>query len=343
MIISAKYDDVFQELLHHPVVLRYFIGDVLGIPQHKIRSVRLKNTLLWKRHRKEKLGILDVAAELNNDTKIDIELQVRVYDSWDKRQLFYLAKLFTEDLNTGQDYSLLKKCVGISILDFNLTDREKYHTVYRLRDKEGNEFSDVLELHVIELRKALTGQGDMDDWIRLFNAKKKEDLDMIKTNNPGILTAIGILQKMSLNNPLRVRYEAYLKKVRDERAWRIHVWKEATSKGWTAGRTAGHAEGHAEGRAEGIALGKTEGIALGKTEGIALGKTEGIALGKAESILDLLSEHGEVSEELKTRILSEKDVKQLQQWLKFAAACQSADDFQEKANLTFLQESRRTS
>ena len=119
------------------------------------------------------LRILDVAVELNDDTDIDIELQVKVYDSWDKRQLFYLAKLFTGELAAGQDYSILKRCVGISILDFNLTERENYHTVYRLRDEEGNELSDILEL-----------------------------------------------QRMSLRNPLRLRYEAYLKKVRDSEFFR---------------------------------------------------------------------------------------------------------------------------
>ena len=155
-MVSAKYDEVFKELLRNPIILRHFIGDILGIPQSRLRSVRLRNTFLWRRYRKEKLGILDVAVELNDDTKIDIELQVKVYDSWDKRQLFYLSKLFTEDLLTGQDYSRLKKCVGISILDFNLTDRKKYHSVYRLRDEEGNEFSDILELHIVELKKKLT-------------------------------------------------------------------------------------------------------------------------------------------------------------------------------------------
>lgn len=302
MIISAKYDDVFRGLLHNPIVLKHFISDVMGIPLHKIRSVRLRNTFLWKRHRKERLGILDVALELNDDTKVDIEMQVKVYDSWDKRQLFYLSKLFVEDLMTGEDYSLLKKCVGISILDFNLTNREKYHTVYHLRDEEGNKLSDILELHVIELKKKLTGQGEIDDWIRLFNAKTKEDLEMIKTRNPGILAAIRELERMSLNNPLRVRYEAYLKKMRDERAWRIRVWKEANS----------------EGRARGLEEGKLQGLEEGKAEG------------KAEAILDLLREHGDVPESLELRILSERDGDKLRRWLSLAAKSRSVDEFQKQ-------------
>ncbi|MCI8887402.1 MAG: hypothetical protein HFG70_04870 [Hungatella sp.] len=58
---------------------------------------------------------------------------------------------------------------------------------------------------------------------------------MIKTKNPGILQAIGLLRRLSLSNPLRLRYEAYLKQVRDERAWKAHVWKEAMSEGIAQG------------------------------------------------------------------------------------------------------------
>ena len=35
-------------------------------------------------------------------------------------QLFYLAKMYDEDLRSGQDYSRLKKCISIGILDFKL-------------------------------------------------------------------------------------------------------------------------------------------------------------------------------------------------------------------------------
>ena len=306
MIISPKYDYVVKELFRDETILRYFISDVLGIRQESIRSLRLRNTFLWKRHKKQKLGILDVVVELNDDTKIDIELQAKVCDSWDKRQLFYLSKLYTEDLQSGQDYSHLRKCVGISILDFNLSNRKKYHTVYYLMDEEGNKLSDMLEVHVLELNKKLTGQGEVDDWIRFFNVRTEEDLKMIKTKNLGILKAIGELERLSMSNPLRLRYEAYLKRVRDDRAWRIYVWKEA------------RAEGKAEGRAEGKAEGRAEGRAEGKAEG------------RAEALIYLLESRGKVPEKLKLRILEEKDLDRLQQWLTFAAASGSVGEFQKK-------------
>ncbi len=316
MIISARYDYVFKELFRNPTVLRYFISDILGIPQHKIRTVRLRNTFLRKRFLWQKLGILDVAIELNDNTVINIELQVKIYDSWDKRQLFYLSKLFTEDLMAGQDYSRLKKCVGISILNFNLSSRKRYHSIYRLKDQDGNELSDIIELHVIELKKKLTGQGEVDNWIRFFNANTEEDLNMIKTNNPGIAEAINELRRLNLSNPLRLMYEAHLKKIRDERAWKIHVWKSAMSKGTAKGKTEGRIEGRVEGRVE------------GKIEG----KIEGRVEGKADDILDLLGLCGNVPEALRVQISSEKDEAKLRQWLRLAARSQSVEEFQEKSS-----------
>lgn len=36
-----------------------------------------------------------------------------------------------------------------------------------------------------KLKKQLTGDNAVDDWIRFFNAKSREDLDMIHTKNAG--------------------------------------------------------------------------------------------------------------------------------------------------------------
>ena len=230
-IISPKYDFSAKELFSIEMIRKYFISDVLDIPVEQIHSVRLSNTFLWKRYRRQKQGILDVLVELNDDTKINIELQVVPYAHWVKRILFYLSKMFTEDLKVGDNYSRLKRCVSISILDFNLKESEKYHTLYRLRDDEGNEFSDIFEVHIIELRKKLNGNTKVDDWIRLFNAKTEEELDMIQTNNPGLLEAIHEVKTMSLSKRMRLRYEAHLKEIRDRNAREDYVREEGRQEG----------------------------------------------------------------------------------------------------------------
>lgn len=254
-LLLPKSDFCLKELFENEIIRTHFISDVLGIPLKDIQSVKLRNPFLRRTYRRQKLGILDVLIELNDNTKINIEIQLIRYKYWDRRQLFYLAKMYTSDLKSGERYEKLNKCISISILDFNLDDRQDYHSVYRFRDRSGHEFSDVLELHTIELRKKVTGDGDVENWIRFFNAESEADLRMIRTGNVGILEAIRELKRMSLGEKIRARYEAHMKAVRDHSAAMDYA----------------HDSGVEEGRIEGEALGNENGIRAIVRHGIEFG------------------------------------------------------------------------
>ena len=60
----------------------------------------------------------------------------------------------------------------------------------------------------------------------------------------------------------------------------------------------------------------------------AEGKAEGRIEGKAEDILDLLSDLGTISDELREKILVEKDFDTLRSYLKKAAAAKSIEEFE---------------
>lgn len=230
-IVSLKYDFSFKQLMLNEEVRRYFISDVLGIPVGEIRSVRLTNPFLWKRYARQKQGILDVRVELNDDSRVNIELQIRMVAHWDKRSLFYLAKMFTEDLLMGERYHKLKKCICINVLDFNLNESPEYHRKYKLRDETGKVFSDMFEIHVIELKKQISGDKPLDDWVRLFNAETEAELDMIKTKNPGILEAVKEVKVMSLRKGLRALYEGHMREIRDRYARDEYVREEGKAEG----------------------------------------------------------------------------------------------------------------
>ena len=57
---------------------------------------------------------------LKNGIQINMEMQVKKYPFWDERALFYLSKMFTEQLREGEAYGRLKKSIQVSILDFIL-------------------------------------------------------------------------------------------------------------------------------------------------------------------------------------------------------------------------------
>lgn len=296
-LVSLKSDYAFRMLFSHENVRRQFLGDVLGIPSGEIRHTTLASPNLWVRYKKQKQGILDVLMELEDGTKANVEMQVRRLKHWTKRQLFYLAKMYTDDLKSGENYDKLRKCVSIAVLDFNLTDSPKYHNVYRMRNEWGEGMSDVLEAHVIELRKELQGTDAVDDWIRLFNAKKEEDLSMIKTMSVGMIEAIEALRQMSLSKAMRYRHEMNLKLRRDRKAEDDYV------------RECGRSEGKAEGKAEYILL--------------LLDNRRDAPEDEASGSM----------EEIRQIIMAQKDIDVLNMWFEAAIKAKDLKDFKEKCGI----------
>ncbi|MCR5255235.1 MAG: Rpn family recombination-promoting nuclease/putative transposase [Acetatifactor sp.] len=254
---SLKDDYVFKEVISDEYVRKQFISDVMNIPMEDIREVRIRNSFLRRRRAREKEGILDIALSLNDDTKIDIELQIRPHKEWDKRSLFYLARMYSEDLKSGHDYGRLKKCVSITILDFDLLSGDDNHSVFKLRNEKKMVYSDLLELHVIELCKPL-GNGAVDDWIRLFNVKSREELEMMKTENAGIRRAIELMREMSLSGYLREVAEDKEKRRRDRAAEDAYVFDKGVEKGLEQGIEQGIEQGLEQGLKRGHELGALE-------------------------------------------------------------------------------------
>lgn len=230
-IISLKADFAIKELFAHEKVRKQFLSDVLDIPIGEISSVRIISPFLRRRFRRQKQGILDIALVLNDGTKIDIEMQVRRQKYWIRRNLYYLAKMYTDDLMIGEHYDRLRRCVGISLLDFELfLDTQEYHNVYRLRDRAGRELTDLWEIHIIELGKPLKGSA-IDDWIRLFNAESQEEVDMITAKNEGMREALEVVRRMGLAKTLRWLYDDYWKARRDRWAEDEYVRDEGKAEG----------------------------------------------------------------------------------------------------------------
>ena len=226
-IVSLKTDFAFKEFMSNEVVLRYFLAATLDVDVDLIRSVRLLNPFLGRFFRRQKQGILDVLVEYNDDTKINIEMQVTKQKYWKQRNLFYLGKMYVDDLRFGEHYIRLRKCIGISLLDFNLDEDDSGHHIYRMRDEYGRDFSDMWELHIIELKKVFEPEDALADWVQLFNAKTEEELDMIKSTNIGIRAGIKMVKDMSLTGWIRAEMEAREKARRDRFAQDEYIKDEA--------------------------------------------------------------------------------------------------------------------
>ena len=219
--MKPKIDFAFKEIMEDAKARTGFLSAVLGLDPEDIKETRILNPYLRKHHEDDKLGILDVRVLMNNDTEIDTEIQLAELKVWTDRSLFYLAKMYSDQIEPGQDYNLLKKCVSISILDFDLFKGEtEFYSCFHLReDARSFVYTDKIEFHIIELPKLpaqlMENSGSIELWGRFISSEKKEDFDMLAQKDPYIESAYERLQIISQDKQKRMEYEAREKAVRD--------------------------------------------------------------------------------------------------------------------------------
>ena len=209
-IMSPKVDFAFKELMRNDFVRIGFLSAVLGIEDVSIKKTTLMNTNLPKQHENEKQGILDVRLTMNDSTEINIEIQLWYMSAWANRSIFYVARMITEQTEINKKYSNIKKCVGISILDFEyIRQCNKFHTVYHFReDAENLMYTDVMEIHVVELPKlpSLNDGTSLYDWVRFIKAETREEFEMLAKQSKYLEAAYETLNQISADEEKRHQY-----------------------------------------------------------------------------------------------------------------------------------------
>ena len=153
-LMLPSVDFCFQELMEDREVLRGFCGAILRVPPEEIEEIELLPKQLRKKHKEEKYGILDVHIRLNNGERMNIEMQSTSYDYWQESSLFYLSKMYVEQIKQGEDYDSLKKCIHVGILNFNLFRHDRYYSRFHIWEDTSREmYTDKFEIHILELPK----------------------------------------------------------------------------------------------------------------------------------------------------------------------------------------------
>lgn len=275
-IMLPTVDICFKNLMENPEVRRGFISALLGMRPEDIQETTLLPTSLQREYGNDKLGILDILVKLEDGTQIDMEMQVEYYDYWDARVLFYLSRIFASQIKKGDSYDKLKKCIHISILDFNrFPEDEKCCRKIHLRDDEnGDKYTDLFEIQILELKKIpqrAQGEADIISWMRFLGGKTREEFEDMAEQNKYIGIAYEELQKLSADELKRLDYESREKAVRDHRSFVRGALRQGLKEGFDKGIKEGREEGRKVGLAEGRAEGRAEGKAEGKAEGMELG------------------------------------------------------------------------
>ena len=146
-------DYMFRAVLQsNEKVLRGLICSLLRLQDTDIRSIMIINPIVLGESIEDKEFRLDINLILNDNTIINLEMQVLNRPNWKSRSTAYLCRSF-DQLQHGQNYQEAKPVIHISFLDFTLfPESPEFYATYKLLNVKNHHIcDDNLRLSVVDL------------------------------------------------------------------------------------------------------------------------------------------------------------------------------------------------
>ena len=296
-ILDPSLDVVFKLLLtsgpdSHEVLIALLTA-VLR-PRKPFAKVTVRNPEIARELLDDRGVVLDIFAELEDGTRLDIEMQSERRPSFRRRALYYWARMFGSELERGDDYGQLRPAISVLFLGYRELAGARVHSTFRLLEVHDHErFTDEIELHVIELPKLAlaTSEEQRDEakmlaWAKFFAAKSDEEMTEAAMSDSAVEKAHKVLQRVSSDPAAR--------RLAEQRALALVTLKidfdEIKREGEAIGRAEGEALGIAKGEALGIAKGEAIAHATARAAVLDLCEVLGIELtNEQRERLDALS------------------------------------------------------
>lgn len=208
-------DYMFHAALQkNPKVLKSLVCSMLRLRLQEIRSIQIINPIILGEAVDEKTFILDINIVLNDNTLINLEMQVENLYNWEERSLSYLCRTF-DQLQKGEEYSSAKPVIHISFLDFTpFPEYPEFYASYKfMNEKNHHIYSDKLTLRVVDLRQIELATAEdqasgLEHWARLFKASTWEEIRMIAKKDENLLEATETLYTLNADELVRRQCEA---------------------------------------------------------------------------------------------------------------------------------------
>lgn len=169
-----------------------------------------------------KLSKLDIRADMNDGTQIEIEVQVIPFKMMAERSLYYWSKMYAEQLNKKEQYRKLKKTVAINLLNFDyLIDEEDWHNIYAILNmKSHKRLTDHMEIHFLEIPKFklkdIRKMKASETWIAYFSGEYDDkELEELSMNKPVMKEVMDFERSFLMDKIQRREYEQREKALRD--------------------------------------------------------------------------------------------------------------------------------
>ena len=226
-LLIPKTDIVFQALFGTKGNERILEGLLTEILESKVENVSLDtNQVLTREMPEDKLGILDLRANVGEKIAVNIEVQLINPYNIPERILYYWARIYANEIKNGEDYDLLKKTISILIIDFELEELKEFkdaHTKWKLLEKRNTkaEVFKNMEIHIIEIPKWLKNKKEtkkgLGSWIEFLTNPESEMIKMEVMKNTKLREAYEKLEDISEDEITRIKAEIMRKRMLDER------------------------------------------------------------------------------------------------------------------------------
>ena len=293
--INPRVDFAFKKLFGSEENKDLLISLINAIvfSEEQVVEVELKNPYNLAAYQAGKMSILDIKAKAKNGRWFNVEMQISEDYNFDKRAIYYWAKLVTEQLSEGHMYKELKKTISINILDFNfIPANNEVHNCYKIINTatgKDDKLHDIFELHYVELRKFKKSTEQittaLDRWSTfLTKAHQLDKNDMPKelAGDLSIVKAISAVDRM-FDEEERMVYETRMQSLADVES----KIASAEEKGIEKGLKQGLEKGLEQGIEQGVSL-ATKNIALNLAKAGTPLSVIALATGLSETVLNQL-------------------------------------------------------
>ena len=215
-----------------------FLNAVLGrVGDNKLQSVEiLENRIITPEILGNKSIILDVLAQTEGGTMINIEVQLQNLGDMDRRSLFYWSREYSKQLKAGENYIELPNVISINIVNFEYINSRNFHACFHIWEDTEKDImlTDALEIHFIDMVKFRRlgynttegSKGFLDNplnrWLTFFEKNSPNELiEEILKMDVAIRKANDMIDIVTMDEAAYREYEA--------REKALHDWNSAVS------------------------------------------------------------------------------------------------------------------
>ena len=187
---NLKNDIIFTAFFARKGNEEYLIDFLQSILKIEIKKIKIREEVnLEKLSVGEKGGRLDIQAELNEGTIVNIEMQMKNLHNIENRTTLYGAKVLAREEARGKNYNDIKNVIMINILNYELTEFEEYvsETVVVLDKHREYEIIKGMKWYFIELPKFRKAHPNMDEkinqWLAFIDDKDRGKIKMAEKKN----------------------------------------------------------------------------------------------------------------------------------------------------------------